>query len=129
MPAGREAETAGAEHSQNNVALATHDRVICKNTQYTSTSRALKFQHKHGDRQEFIVRSTNGGLVEIEEFATGIPSTRQEASLKLLPRVYEVADATCHFEVDQDLPKDGAKLMCEASVAQARPRRRPSSEN
>ena len=80
--------------------------VISKNTQYTAKDHALKFQLKHGERQEFTVISKSGGLVEREEIGTGVRSTRHEGSLKLLPKVHPAAEDYDHENLDQDFPRE-----------------------
>ena len=85
--------------------------MISRNTQYTAKGHALKFQHKGGERQEFLVRKKTGPLVELEEVGTGARCVRHEGSLKIMPKVFPPDDASLRDPNDQDLPADVNELL------------------
>ena len=84
------------------VALISDDRVICKNSQYTSKTGKGKFETKDGKVKEYRVVSINGGIVEVEEIGTGVKMLKHESNLKLMPKVMPADDNVIAVDVDEE---------------------------
>ena len=69
------------------------DRVICKNTQYTTKTGKGKFETKDGALVEYRVVSVSQGIVEVEVVGTGQKLLKHEANLKMMPRVMPAEDS------------------------------------
>ena len=72
--------------AQQEVALVSGDRVVCKNTQYTSKTSKRKFEVSDGQVKEYRVLSVSKGIVEVEDISTNVKSTKHESQLKLMPK-------------------------------------------
>lgn len=73
--------------------LLSGDRVIAKNTQYTSKTGKGKFETKDGEVREYVVLSVSQGFVQVEDIATGSRMCKHEANLKLMPSALEPDDS------------------------------------
>ena len=73
--------------------LLSGDRVIAKNTQYTSKTGHGKFEVKDGQVREYTVRSVSQGFVQLEDVATGQPVCKHESNLKLMPAILVADDS------------------------------------
>ena len=56
--------------TESNVTLLSGDRVICRSTQYVSSSGQGKFETGPGGVKEYRVLSNKRGIVEVEELGT-----------------------------------------------------------
>jgi hypothetical protein len=77
--------------TSNPVPLLPGDRVLCRQTQYKSTTGHGKFQCSGGELQEFTVVSMSGGLTKLQD-AVGHTRLVHESLLKVLPRVQPPTD-------------------------------------
>lgn len=77
--------------TSNPVPLLPGDRVLCRQTQYKSTTGHGKFQCSGGELQEFTVVSMSGGLAKLQD-AVGHTRLVHESLLKVLPRVQPPTD-------------------------------------
>ena len=73
--------------------LLSGDRVIAKNTQYTSKTGHGKFEVKDGQVRQYTVRSVSQGFVQLEDVATGQPVCKHESNLKLMPAILVADDS------------------------------------
>ena len=69
------------------------DRVIIKNTQYTSKTCKGKFQCAHGKVREYLVKSVNQGIVSLEELGTGAIVMKHESQCKVMPKALPPDDS------------------------------------
>ena len=66
--------------------LLSGDRVIAKNSQYTTKTGCGKFETKDGHVREYTVLSVSQGFVQLQEQGTRDTTFKHEANLKLMPR-------------------------------------------
>jgi hypothetical protein len=93
------------------MALLSGDRVICKNNQYVAKVGAGRFQtDKEGHVKEYIVVSTSGGFVQLEQVGAGTRSLRHEADLKIMPKVLSAASHQVDEEVEEFIEGEADKV-------------------
>ncbi|CAJ1438404.1 unnamed protein product [Effrenium voratum] len=89
------------------------DRVIVKNSQYTSKTGHGKFETKDGKVREHTVQSVSQGFVELTEVGSGASVYKHEASLKLMPHKLPADDG--------HVPSPPPKVVQEAGFKECGP--------
>ena len=83
--------------------LLSGDRVIAKNSQYTTKTGCGKFETKDGHVREYTVLSVSQGFVQLQEQGTHDTTFKHEANLKLMPRACFVYDGMEAKKIDSHL--------------------------
>lgn len=97
--------------------LLSGDRVIAKNTQYTTKTGKGKFETKDGEVREYIVLSVSQGFAQLEEIATGHRMMKHEANLKLMPSTLEHDDSNvCDMPLPHSATAPGATCAKHAQI-------------
>ena len=98
------------------VALMSGDRVIYKNTQYTTRTGKNKFKCQEGRVREFRVVSIAKGIVQLEDLENGKKLTAHGSHLKPMPKAMPAHDPKGSKVVDVDLtqacPDAGVTQKC-----------------
>ena len=79
--------------------LVTGDRVLCKSTQYRSTTGFGKFECSGEGLRKYTVVSLSGGIATLQEPSTGNMLTRHESLLKIMPHAIKPGQCADKDEV------------------------------